>query len=82
MQAVVSVIRLVAKVLLVVLAAASLTILLSCASAPQSKRIPTCLTDPINDALHCDGVTQPWKDSGGYVCHKLDDHEEYFRGCR
>ena len=82
MHLVVSVIRLVVKAMLIILAVAALTILVSCASAPQLKRIPTCLTDPANNAFHCDGVTQPWSESGGYVCHKLDDHEEYFRGCR
>lgn len=56
--------------------------LFGCASAPLRARLPACLTDPANNALHCDGVTIPWAAGAGYVCHKLDDFEEYMRGCQ
>lgn len=55
---------------------------MGCATVQTSSRISTCLTDPINNQLHCDGKSQPWSESGGYVCHKLEDHAEYMRGCR
>lgn len=54
----------------------------SCSSVSLRPRLPVCLTDPANNALHCDGVTIPWAAGAGYVCHKLEDHEEYMRGCR
>ncbi len=66
-----------------ILIAYVLIFLPACASAPPSRRISRCLTDPRNNALHCDGVSMPWGDHFiDYVCHSLDDDAEYMRGCR
>ena len=66
---------------LAILLGASLTFLVGC-STPGSKRIKLCLTDPIRDQLICDGEIIHWKNASDFVCYRLDDHEEYFRGCR
>jgi hypothetical protein len=54
----------------------------SCASAPAPSRVATCLTDPTTNSMHCDGVSYPWEQMGGYVCVKLEDWEAYAQGCR
>ena len=53
-----------------------------CASSSQSHRVTRCLTDPRNNALHCDGETIPWDTAYDYVCHSVDDDAAYLEGCR
>ena len=70
--------------------AASLATLLAvslsaCAHPAGSARIAECIATPSHpDGLFCDGEFIPWDsaDPVGYVCHRLEEHEEYMRGCR
>lgn len=69
--------------LVVSLVAFGIAVLSSCSSAPKpSAGIPTCLTDPVNNLLHCDGKPKAWKDSAGYVCHPLEQWQTFFEACR
>lgn len=62
--------------------AVGLFLQMGCSSVPASSRIPLCLTDPKNNAMHCDGVTRPWSDSEAMVCYPLALHELVMGSCR
>lgn len=55
-----------------------------CATTDQPpRRIVDCLTDPGNNALHCDGVSKPWGDAfRGYVCRSIEDDAFLREKCR
>lgn len=55
---------------------------ISCAAAPLGERLVECLTDPASDMLWCDGNPIPWKTSGRYVCHPLEQHQKYVERIR
>jgi hypothetical protein len=55
--------------------------LAGCAS-PVHGRLLACLTDPERGGLWCEDDFIPWKDSGGYVCHRPEEFEAYISGCR
>jgi hypothetical protein len=67
---------------LMLLVAGSIGVFSSCSTPGKMDRLATCLTDPKNNAMHCDGVTKPWADMSGYACHRVEDLEEYLKGCR
>lgn len=54
----------------------------SCATTPERPRLASCLTDPKNDSMHCDGQTYPYSEMFNYVCHRLDDFETFLRSCK
>ena len=55
---------------------------MACATPAPTRRVVDCLTDPGNNALHCDGTSYQWGDHfRGYVCRTLDD-DEYLKGRR
>lgn len=54
-----------------------------CATYPRVRDVRTCIADPRNNALHCDGETKAWGiEFEKYVCHPLDQYEAYMRGCK
>jgi hypothetical protein len=55
---------------------------LGCATPSRALRIETCLTDPVRNVMHCDGVTKAWEIMADYVCHPLSDHETFVEGYR
>lgn len=56
---------------------------IGCATAPTTRsRLVECLTDPDRQALWCDGQAVPWPEARGYVCHPLEQHEEYVERCK
>lgn len=50
----------------------------SCAAVPRPY-LETCLTDPRNNALHCDGTTKHWGNAFDYVCHPLAQWEKFMK---
>lgn len=66
-----------ASYLILVVAA---NLVLSCATTPRVNQLEACLTDPQNNALHCNGVTKPF--DFGYECYKLGTLDDYLKGCR
>lgn len=53
----------------------------SCSTGPRLGRIETCVTDPENNVVHCDGNTKRFRDTKRMICFPLDQFEEYFEGC-
>jgi len=55
-----------------------------CASpVTRPTRLPTCLPDPENNALYCDGEIVLWKDTKGrFVCHAIDQWATYLESCK
>lgn len=72
-----------AGVCLILLGVAIIALASGCVTVRHtSAMIDVCLTDPDRDVLYCNGTTVPWKEAKDYVCYPIDQHEEYFEGCR
>lgn len=66
-------------------AASSLFACSSTALAPPreaARPADTCLTDPANGLMHCNGISLPFKESQPkMVCHPLEQWEAFEESC-